>query len=456
MCGGGACSLDGYNGLRLALSMASCSAELREALGRSGARATAFVPGAAGGGMQQGGAMQYRIDPKRGTRLSALGLGCMRFPAKAPGRPDSRRRRRLLHAPMSAASITSILPICIRATRLAWALLLNIWAFATRCFLPPSFLTPRAGGLRTLTGSSLSSCAGSKRITSITTSCTTSRVLPSGSAWLRWGVEDWIARQKAAGRIGAIGFSYMGARGDFPIMLDAYDGDFCQIQYNYANERYQAGTAGLKEAARRGLAVFVMEPLLGGRLAGKLPDAAQRVLAEAADEHLSVPASWGLAWVWDHPEVTMLLSGMASPSRWMKTARVAAWAEPGVLTPEQHERIARVVAIFEQSNRVPCTGCNYCMPCPQGINIPGCFSAYNASLRMDGLRAWPSISLPLPSGAGVRAWRATACTVALASGIVRSILIYQRGWKTVQHRLTPGLWARCWRSWHVAEIRGGC
>ena len=84
------------------------------------------------------------------------------------------------------------------------------------------------------------------------------------------GIEGWIARQKAAGRIGAIGFSYHGSADDFPLLLDAFAWDFCQIQYNYAGERYQAGTAGLRAAAARGLAVFVMEPLLGGRLAGKL------------------------------------------------------------------------------------------------------------------------------------------------------------------------------------------
>lgn len=162
-------------------------------------------------------------------------------------------------------------------------------------------------------------------------------------------------------------------------MLDAYDWDFVQVQYNYANEHYQAGTAGVMEAHARGLAVFVMEPLLGGRLVDKLPHAAQEILKKARAGHLQTPADWGLSWVWNHPQVTMLLSGMASTEQVDQNASIADAALPKAMTPSQLETIARVVEVFERFNRVPCTGCNYCMPCPQGINIPGCFAAYNAS-----------------------------------------------------------------------------
>ena len=170
-----------------------------------------------------------------------------------------------------------------------------------------------------------------------------------------------------------------GSHRDFPVLLDAHEWDFCQIQYNYVGEKYQAGTAGLRAAAERGLAVFVMEPLLGGRLAVRLPDRARRILDAAAEPGLQTPAAWGLSWVWDHPEVTMLLSGMASPEQVDENSAIAERALPGSLTPAQREVIARVVAEFNRANRVGCTGCNYCMPCPRGINIPGCFSAYNAS-----------------------------------------------------------------------------
>lgn len=162
-------------------------------------------------------------------------------------------------------------------------------------------------------------------------------------------------------------------------MLAAYEWDFCQIQYNYAGERYQAGTAGLMAAAERGLAVFVMEPLLGGRLAGKLPPRARAVLDGACDRHLHTPAAWGLSWVWNHPQVTMLLSGMTDTAQVDENAALADRALPDSMTATQLDAIARVLREFEKSNRVPCTGCGYCMPCPKGINIPGCFAAYNAS-----------------------------------------------------------------------------
>ena len=204
----------------------------------------------------------------------------------------------------------------------------------------------------------------------------------SPSQWERvcaLGIEDWIARQKRSGRIRQIGFSFHGSAGDFPVMLDAFAWDFCQVQYNYANEYYQAGTAGVLSAAERGLAVFVMEPLLGGRLAGKLPTEAFKVFEQAGDAELKSPVDWALAWVWSHPQITMLLSGMAAPEQVDQNVRVANLANPGCMDEKRMRAIARVQEIFEAANRVPCTGCNYCMPCPRGINIPGCFSAYNAS-----------------------------------------------------------------------------
>ncbi len=156
-------------------------------------------------------------------------------------------------------------------------------------------------------------------------------------------------------------------------------GTFCQIQYNYAGERYQAGTAGLMAAAEHGLAVFVMEPLLGGRLAGKLPPRARAVFDGVRDPYLKTPAAWGLSWVWNHPQVTMLLSGMTDTAQVDENAALADRALPDSMTATQLDTIARVLGEFEKSNRVPCTGCGYCMPCPKGINIPGCFGAYNAS-----------------------------------------------------------------------------
>ncbi|OUO48237.1 aldo/keto reductase [Olsenella sp. An285] len=322
--------------------------------------------------------MQYRTNPRNGDRISALGLGCMRFPGP-PGRPDPVRARELtaraVERGINYLDTAYLYPgneACVGATLEELGLRDQV-LLATK--LPHGSVRARQD-LDRIFDEQL------RRLRTDHVDYYLVHNVTSPAQWERLcelGIEDWIARQRAAGRIRQMGFSYHGSAGDFPVVLDAYDWDFCQIQYNYAGETYQAGTAGLRAAAARGLAVFVMEPLLGGRLADRLPDRARRIIDAAATPELATPAAWGLSWVWDHPEVTMLLSGMNAPEQIDENAALAERALPGSLAPAQHEVIARVVEEFERTNRVPCTGCNYCMPCPQGINIPGCFSAYNAS-----------------------------------------------------------------------------
>ena len=322
--------------------------------------------------------MQYRTNPRNGDRISALGLGCMRFPGP-PGRPDPARARELIARAverginyLDTAYLYPGNEACVGAALEELGLRDQV-LLATK--LPHGSVRAQRD-LDRIFDEQL------RRLRTDHVDYYLVHNVTSPAQWERLcelGIEDWIARQRAAGRIRQMGFSYHGSAGDFPVVLDAYDWDFCQIQYNYAGETYQAGTAGLRAAAARGLAVFVMEPLMGGRLADRLPDRARRIIDAAATPELATPAAWGLSWVWDHPEVTMLLSGMNAPEQIDENAALAERALPGSLAPAQHEVIARVVEEFERTNRVPCTGCNYCMPCPQGINIPGCFSAYNAS-----------------------------------------------------------------------------
>jgi predicted aldo/keto reductase-like oxidoreductase len=191
----------------------------------------------------------------------------------------------------------------------------------------------------------------------------------------KWGIEQWIAEKKRTGKIRQIGFSFHGSLGEFLKILDAYAWDFCQIQYNYSNENYQAGKEGLKAAAAKGLPVMIMEPLLGGRLATGLPKEAVRRFANA-DSSLS-PAAWGLRWLWDQNEVTCVLSGMNSAAQMEDNLHSADNARS--LTDAELAVYAEVIGIFNNAYKMHCTGCNYCMPCPKGINIPGCFAAYNTS-----------------------------------------------------------------------------
>ena len=188
------------------------------------------------------------------------------------------------------------------------------------------------------------------------------------------GIEQWIARQKAEGRIRQIGFSYHGETGMFLKILDAYDWDFCQIQYNYLDEHTQAGRRGLQAAAKKGIPVIIMEPLRGGKLV-TLPDKAKEVLA--SDRKGYTAAELGLRWLWDQPEVTCVLSGMNSAEMINENIRVASEAEPGHLTPEDMQTVAQIKNIIREREKVGCTGCRYCMPCPKGVDIPGNFYYYN-------------------------------------------------------------------------------
>ena len=323
--------------------------------------------------------MQYHMNPKTGDRVSALGLGCMRFPGYQLGKPDQRAAEAIIERAvergvnyLDTAYLYPGNEVCVgRALErlgLRDRVLLATKLPHASCRKPEDFDRFFDEQLRRLRTDHIDYYL----IHNITSPVQWGRVRSLG-------IEDWIARQKAAGRIRCIGFSFHGTSADFPVLLDAFDWDFCQIQYNYANERYQAGTAGLHAAASRGIAAFVMEPLLGGRLAGKLPIRAQCIFERAADPQLTTPVDWALSWVWNHPQVTMLLSGMASPEEVDANAMLADRALADAMTPAQLQVIAQVVEEFERANRVPCTGCGYCMPCPHGVNIPGSFAAYNAS-----------------------------------------------------------------------------
>jgi predicted aldo/keto reductase-like oxidoreductase len=191
-----------------------------------------------------------------------------------------------------------------------------------------------------------------------------------------WGIEEWIAEKKKSGRIRQIGFSYHGSRDEFLKLLEAYDWEFCQIQYNYSDENFQAGVTGLRAAAKK-MPVIIMEPLLGGKLAGGIPAGAARIFRDANPGWS--PAAWGLNWVWNQEEVTLLLSGMGELSQLEENLRLADAAQPGMLGGAELGIYRQVLELLNRSYKIRCTGCNYCMPCPRGVNIPGCFAAYNTS-----------------------------------------------------------------------------
>ena len=193
------------------------------------------------------------------------------------------------------------------------------------------------------------------------------------------GIESWIAAKKQAGEIRRIAFSFHGSCAEFLKVLDDYDWEMCQIQYNYSDENFQAGVTGLKKAAER-MPVVIMEPLLGGKLATGLPKEAAAIFNDA--NPALTPAAWALNWVWNQPEAAVVLSGMSSMDQLEENLRLANEASAGMLGATEMDVYRRALAVIQRSYKVPCTGCNYCMPCPRGVNIPGCFAAYNTSYSM--------------------------------------------------------------------------
>lgn len=194
------------------------------------------------------------------------------------------------------------------------------------------------------------------------------------------GVMEWLESLKSKGVIRNIGFSFHGSKDSFRQIIEAYPWDFCQIQYNYLDENNQAGKDGLLLAAKLKIPVIVMEPIRGGMLADKIPETIARSFRESGEKRS--PAAWALRWVWDHKEVTVVLSGMSTPEQLSENIKTACESPPGCLTDEETAIFDRVRKELTARTKVPCTGCGYCMPCPFGVDIPGCFSKYNEKFLM--------------------------------------------------------------------------
>lgn len=202
---------------------------------------------------------------------------------------------------------------------------------------------------------------------------------------LKNDVFSFIESAKQDGRIRYAGFSFHDDLATFKSIVDAYDWDFCQIQYNYMDEKFQAGTAGLKYAAAKNLAVVIMEPLRGGRLVRNIPAEVKEIMERSGKNRTS--ADWALRWVWNHPEVTLVLSGMGKLDEVKQNIETAGTALPNSLTQEELEMFEQVKAAYRKRIRIDCTACEYCLPCPQDIVIPKLFDQYNDAFMyntMDG------------------------------------------------------------------------
>jgi predicted aldo/keto reductase-like oxidoreductase len=197
------------------------------------------------------------------------------------------------------------------------------------------------------------------------------------------GVVDWLVKAKADGRIRHMGFSFHDDLATFKeVIEDNPHWDFCQIQYNYMDVENQAGSAGLKYAAERGLGVIVMEPLLGGRLANP-PEPVQAIWDQAAVRRS--PAEWALQWLWAQPEVSLVLSGMSSMQQVTENLAAASRANAQPFSAQDQALVSQARAKYNELCPVPCTHCDYCQPCPNQVKIPRLFELYNHSFMYNRL-----------------------------------------------------------------------
>ena len=327
--------------------------------------------------------MQYRKD-RYGNPISVLGYGCMRF-TQAAGKIDiAKTEKEILEAfhggvnyfdtayiyPGSEAALGEIL------ARNGIREQVNI---ATKL---PHYLLKKPEDLDRCFSEEL------RRLKTDHVDYYLMHMLTDTKTWQRLeglGIVQWLAEKKASGQIRQVGFSYHGNSDMFCKLLDVYDWDFCQIQYNYLDENSQAGATGLHRAAEKGLPVIIMEPLRGGRLTNTLPASAKKIIA-----HTSLtPAQFAFRWLWDQKEVTCVLSGMNSLDMVKENLATAQVTNPGSLTSEDRGVYTKVVAAINENMKVGCTGCRYCMPCPKGVDIPGTFAAYN---RMASDGYWKALT----------------------------------------------------------------
>ncbi|WP_292370209.1 aldo/keto reductase [Methanoregula sp. UBA64] len=319
--------------------------------------------------------MLYRKMPKTGDELSVLGFGCMRLPEKGDGSIDEDRAIRQVRYAIDHGVnyVDTAWPYHMgQSEPLVGRALLGGYRervkLATKL---PSWLIKKREDMDTYLDAQLAKLQTDHIDYYLVHALV-------GDLWdnvERLGVKEFLARAKADGRIRNAGFSFHGASEDFARIVDAYPWDFCQIQYNFLDEKNQAGKKGLEYAASKGLGVVIMEPLRGGNLTKTVPPTIQEIWNEAPKKR--TPAEWALRWIWNHPGVTVVLSGMNDESHIKENLAIADTATPGSLTGNELALVQRVEKKYRELLKVGCTGCQYCMPCPQGVNIPLCFEEYN-------------------------------------------------------------------------------
>ena len=317
--------------------------------------------------------MNYRKD-KYGNDISVLGYGCMRFTQKGGKTDFKKAEEEIMEAYRMGVNYYDTAYIYTGSEATLGKILeknqirekVNI---ATKL---PHYLIKKSDSMEKYFSEQL------KRLRTDYIDYYLMHMLTDVKTWEKLkqlGIIEWIEEKKKSGAIKQVGFSYHGNSDMFCELIDAYDWDFCQIQYNYLDENSQAGRVGLQYAASKNIPVIIMEPLRGGKLVNGLPKEAIEVIETF--EIKRTPAQWALRWLWNQPEVTCVLSGMNSIEMVKENILTASEVQVGEFTESQEELLKNVVKAINGKMKVGCTGCRYCMPCPKNVDIPGTFAAYN-------------------------------------------------------------------------------
>jgi len=347
--------------------------------------------------------MKYRAD-KYGNEISALGFGCMRFPVKG-GKPDLEEIEREILAAVEGGVNYFDTAYIYPGSEAALGRVLERNGIRDQVKIAtklPHYLIKKPEDMERFFREEL------KRLRTDHVDYYLMHMLTDTDTWQRLkelGVDAWLLEKKERGEIGQVGFSYHGNTDMFCALADAWDWDFCQIQYNYLDEHAQAGRRGLQYAHEKGLAVIIMEPLRGGRLVRRLPEGAKAVFAAHSRQY--TPAQWAFRWLWDQKEVTCVLSGMNSMEMVLDNIHTASHADVGDLSADDQAMLAEVVKAINATMKVGCTGCGYCMPCPKQVDIPGTFAAYNR--RYGEGRFWGTVDYIICTALRKNATAASNC-----------------------------------------------
>ena len=317
--------------------------------------------------------MNYRTD-RYGNQLSILGFGCMRFP-QTLGKIDMKETEAEIMTAYEAGVNYYDTAYIYPGSEAALGEILNKNQIREKVSIAtklPHYLIKSIADMDKIFAEEL------RRLRTDYIDYYLMHMLTDTETWERLkslGIEEWIEKKKASGAIRQIGFSYHGNSEMFCKLVYAYYWDFCQIQYNYMDEHTQAGRRGLYHANKKGIPVIIMEPLRGGKLVHRLPDSAKKIFADYKIQR--TPAQWAFRWLWNQPEVTVVLSGMNSDEMVRDNIQTASTVEIGELGEAEEQMLKQVVDAINAKMKVGCTGCGYCMPCPKGVDIPGTFAAYN-------------------------------------------------------------------------------